>query len=163
MLWTLPLMMDINVRRAAIGEDLILINTHPPGLVWVSLMSWFTPRCCRSWRDSRSSAALQCEVAPMVTWGWQVGNRQMRMYAPDLDDRGGPCGCKGLRRHTRASLRRIPAERWTNASMPRASWSTAGSHKGCCPTGWRPGKWIEYFIVLGCFRYKFTTLNKQFS
>lgn len=122
-------------------EDLILIKTHPPGLVWVVLtlhLYRFTPRCCRSWRDIRSSVALQCAAEPAVFWGWLVGNRQTRRCAPSSGDRGGPFGCTGQHRRTQASPRQTPGARWTSASKPRASWSTAGSRTRCYPMGWRP-------------------------
>lgn len=109
-------------------------------------LSWFLiPRCCRSWRGTRSSAAPRCGAASAGTWGWPAGSRRTRTCAPGSGGRGGPCGCTARRRHTRASPRRTPAARWTSASRPRATSSTAGSRTACCPAGWRssPRSWTS--------------------
>lgn len=121
-----------------LAGDLILIDeTHPRALVWVFFV-FFIPRCCRSWRGTRSSAAPRCAAASAGTWGWPVGSRRRRTCVLSSGGPGGPCGCIGRRRHIRASPRRTPAARWTSASRPRATWSTGGSRTACCPGGWRP-------------------------
>lgn len=122
------------------GRRLNFDRRNAPTRLGLSFFSWFAliPRCCRSWRGTRSSAAHRCGAASAGTWGWPVGSRRRKRCAPGSGGPGDPCGCTGRRRRTRASPRRTPAARWTSASRPRATWSTVGSRTACCPGGWTP-------------------------
>lgn len=107
------------------------------GVLFFARSLWFTPRCCRSWRDTHASAAPRCEVERAETWGWAAGNRRMRTFAPGWAGRADPCGCTGRRRRTPVSPRQTPAAKWRSAWRLRATWPMGAKRTGCCRSDWR--------------------------